>query len=308
MSVLFLLCIYIVILSVFSKVELQIPRTHHLLRNRLSQNTRDQTTLQTPPDLSKYHGIAKNFGVYAAANKRLSLIRKKRPVINWCRGLGFRVASSAQRPPVALASYPGSGNTWLRYLLQQATGIATGSIYNDHDLLKNGFPGEAVRDGRVLVVKTHVPSKANFSKAILLLRDPFEAMLAEYNRRSGGHIGHASPNAFKSKNWRNLVFGEIKVWEKVNFYWLNTFKDDPQNLIVVKYRDLVDSTGKELKKILDFLHVDVPDKIMKCVMERREGSHHRSKQRHFNQSSAFDESMRKYVNPIKERVYKKFNF
>ncbi len=25
-------------------------------------------------------------------------------------------------PVVALASFPGSGNTWLRYLLQQATG------------------------------------------------------------------------------------------------------------------------------------------------------------------------------------------
>ncbi len=35
------------------------------------------------------------------------------------------------RPPIALASYPGSGNTWLRYLLEGAGGIFTGSRYKD---------------------------------------------------------------------------------------------------------------------------------------------------------------------------------
>lgn len=32
-------------------------------------------------------------------------------------------AAASQRNLIALASFPGSGNTWLRYLLQQATGI-----------------------------------------------------------------------------------------------------------------------------------------------------------------------------------------
>ena len=31
----------------------------------------------------------------------------------------------------------------------------TGSIYTDEDLKLNGFPGEGVTDGSVLVVKTH---------------------------------------------------------------------------------------------------------------------------------------------------------
>jgi hypothetical protein len=35
------------------------------------------------------------------------------------------------RPPVALASYPGSGNTWLRYLIEGAGGVFTGSRYKD---------------------------------------------------------------------------------------------------------------------------------------------------------------------------------
>lgn len=57
--------------------------------------------------------------------------------------------------PIALASFPGSGNTWLRYLLQQATGIYTGSVYKDYGLLKSGFPAESIANTSVLIVKTH---------------------------------------------------------------------------------------------------------------------------------------------------------
>ena len=35
------------------------------------------------------------------------------------------------RSTVALASFPGSGNTWLRHMLEGASGIFTGSRYKD---------------------------------------------------------------------------------------------------------------------------------------------------------------------------------
>ena len=37
-----------------------------------------------------------------------------------------RFMNGSRRAPVALASFPGSGNTWVRGLLEQATGICTG--------------------------------------------------------------------------------------------------------------------------------------------------------------------------------------
>ena len=33
-----------------------------------------------------------------------------------------------------LASFPGSGNTWSRLVLEEATGVFTGAIYNDASL------------------------------------------------------------------------------------------------------------------------------------------------------------------------------
>ena len=70
-----------------------------------------------------------------------NLQRTEFPVRQWCRQLNYKFPNHSHDPVVALASFPGSGNTWLRYLLQQATGILTGSVYIDTELSKDGFPG-----------------------------------------------------------------------------------------------------------------------------------------------------------------------
>jgi hypothetical protein len=43
----------------------------------------------------------------------------RRNRLQWCQALRFLEQPG---PVVALASFPGSGNTWVRYLLQQVTG------------------------------------------------------------------------------------------------------------------------------------------------------------------------------------------
>ena len=107
------------------------------------------------------------------------------------------------RGAISLASFPGSGNTWVRGLLQKATGYCTGAIYCDGDLRKHGFAGEGVISGSVLVTKTHRPSSSfndsrcdyhiTFTKGILILRDPFKAIISEWNRRNGkGAVLHGS--------------------------------------------------------------------------------------------------------------------
>ena len=41
------------------------------------------------------------------------------------------INSNQSSTQVSLASYPGSGNTWVRLLIEQATGVFTGSVYVD---------------------------------------------------------------------------------------------------------------------------------------------------------------------------------
>ena len=117
--------------------------------------------------------------------------------------LGFLPRSSRI---LLLASYPGSGNTWVRHVLQQATRIYTGSVYNDKSILEQ-FPAEGTRDGSVLCVKTHFPCPGCWNRkssgrgpgkpitlaqsgdlkvadaAIYIVRNPFDAILAEFKRK-----------------------------------------------------------------------------------------------------------------------------
>ena len=100
--------------------------------------------------------------------------------------------SQAHRMPVALASYPGSGNTWLRGLLETATGICTGFEFCDISMRVKGFAGENIVSGAVSVVKTHgfphwkannKHSGVHFDSAVVLVRNPLDAFVAEWNRR-----------------------------------------------------------------------------------------------------------------------------
>lgn len=109
-----------------------------------------------------------------------------------------------QMYPMGIASYPGSGNTWVRGLLQEVTGLCTGSIYCDVTLRKNGFVGESIRSGVTFLVKSHqtdprwegveyslqVPftyfkrlrDVPVYSGGVFILRNPFHAIVAEFQR------------------------------------------------------------------------------------------------------------------------------
>ena len=50
----------------------------------------------------------------------------------------LKLLPKATRPRVVLASFPGSGNTWLRYLIEKTTGVYTGSVYNEPLLISKG--------------------------------------------------------------------------------------------------------------------------------------------------------------------------
>ena len=71
----------------------------------------------------------------------------------------FREPGTSARPPL-LWTFPGAGNTWVRLLLDFATGLYTGSVYSDLSLLPV-LPGEGACDSRALAVKAH-PTNIDF--------------------------------------------------------------------------------------------------------------------------------------------------
>lgn len=130
--------------------------------------------------------------------------------IQWCSKLHF--IESENKQVTALASFPGSGNTWLRYLLQQATGVYTGSVYKEKLRLAEGISGET-RNSSVLVVKSHryqMHDLKLFDKAIVLIRSPEKAILAEYNRRIVDKTGEAKRSDFTSTRKKRGCFENFR--------------------------------------------------------------------------------------------------
>ena len=94
--------------------------------------------------------------------------------------------SGYRQERVFLMSYPRSGNSYLRQLLEKATGIVTGSDSRSNrtlaaSLIRCGFNGEGVVDSSVWVVKSHYPERMGYVKCrgqrvILLVRNPFDAI------------------------------------------------------------------------------------------------------------------------------------
>ena len=98
-----------------------------------------------------------------------------------CKKMSFRDSGI----PTLLVSYPGSGNSWVRQLLESATGIYTGADRDcDLDYIKYGMLGEGVSSKNVLAIKFHfgpLPIQP-FKKVIYIIRNPYDAFVAEYRR------------------------------------------------------------------------------------------------------------------------------
>lgn len=105
------------------------------------------------------------------------------PKYQHCKKMSFKSSG----PLVTLSSVPGSGNSWVRQLVESATGIHTGAVYCDLSYVKVGMIGEGMYTNNVLLVKIHLwPSYIRKyiknDKAIYVVRSPFNAILAENNR------------------------------------------------------------------------------------------------------------------------------
>ncbi|NXQ29602.1 WSCD1 protein, partial [Alaudala cheleensis] len=197
---------------------------------------------------------------------------------------------------VALSSFPGAGNTWARHLIEHATGYYTGSYYFDGALYNKGFKGEKDhwRSRRTICVKTHESGRTEiemFDSAILLIRNPYKSLMAEFNRKYAGHLGYATDHNWKGKEWPDFVNSYASWWASHVLEWLKYGK----RLLVVHYEELKQSLIPKLKEMVEFLNVTVTEDRLLCVENNRDGSFKRSglKQKNFE---PFTQEMKDLIN------------
>uniref|UniRef100_A0A3Q3INP5 Sulfotransferase n=1 Tax=Monopterus albus TaxID=43700 RepID=A0A3Q3INP5_MONAL len=178
---------------------------------------------------------------------------------------------------VALSSFPGAGNTWVRHLIELVTGYYTGSFYFDGTLYNRGFKGEKDywKSGRSICVKTHESGQKEiemFDSAILLIRNPYRSLMAEFNRKCAGHLGHATDAQWKSKEWPEFVSSYAPWWASHALSWLKFGR----HLLVVHYEELQRALLPQLRHITDFLNVTMTDERLLCAQTNQDGHFKRS--------------------------------
>lgn len=168
---------------------------------------------------------------------------------------------------VYLASYPRSGNHWMRYLIEEAVHIATGSVYCDNDpphlqepfpwggyCVDHGYEGTCryPSKGEVVVIKTHYPclclqqfDKRPYIKVVRILRNPVDSIYSWHVYESCG----IQPIPSLSKK-RLVKF--IAKWRNFNEYW-----DRQHDVITIRYEDLYRRPCFVLRDVLKEIGYDV---------------------------------------------------
>lgn len=194
------------------------------------------------------------------------------------------IPKELQKHPAFLWTFPGSGSGWVRLLIEHATGYYSGSVYGDESLLQ-ALPGEYVCSPAVVIIKAH-PTTHTFEdlerggynhrctirhveKAILIIRNPFDAIWSDHNRKiTRSHVGKILEKDFDRKAWvLNAKRLAIKYEEMWSLSYIPFMKKYPTNYILVKYEELIDPEVQvaTLDKILNFIEQPRNDRRKKCA-------------------------------------------
>ncbi len=173
---------------------------------------------------------------------------------------------------VFLASYPKSGNTWLRHLLTGVIrGVPTpwrGGIDTVSHLTGRHHSLPAIASGGGRLIKTHEPYRSEYKRAVLLVRDGRDVAVSEYFYQQA-----YSRHSFLYQNSFDIFLdrfldGHVNsygAWHSHVDSWLDSHRLD--NFLVVRFDELKNSTFGTLRAIVDFIGVEASDEILRGAID-----------------------------------------
>jgi len=155
---------------------------------------------------------------------------------------------------VFIASYPKSGNTWLRFLIGDLVFPGDMGFDRSKALLPivghhHQAPGCLPGGGRLL--KTHEPFRPAYERAIYLVRDPRDVALSYYHHQLRQELFFGSLEDFLGRFRAGRVDG-FGDWASHVRSWIHRSPGE-RRLLVVRYEDLKGDAGTELQRIMDFV-------------------------------------------------------
>lgn len=164
-----------------------------------------------------------------------------------------------------IASYPRSGNTWLRFVLFDilVSGQTSGFDEVNHIIPDVGLhkPAIPLLPGAGRLIKTHEPFQKEYRKAIYLVRDARDVALSEFAYQKA--LGWISDD-FDSF-LQQFVRGEVNpfsAWHEHVPDWIDSKLAHTPNFLLIKFEEMRRNTEDTVVRVLDFLGVDVDRKVV----------------------------------------------
>jgi len=185
----------------------------------------------------------------------------RRPLV-WTRHRNFRAGD------VFLASYPRSGSTWLRFMLLEILAGQASGFSNTNEMLPDvgkHQSGAPVLPGNGRLIKTHEPFRAEYRKAIFLVRDPRDVALSEFAFHRALGLAGDDFDVYLDQFLRRTVnpFGS---WISHANSWVDAAGAGRTQILQVNFEQLKRSPAPELERITDFLGMpEVRDRIPAAI-------------------------------------------
>ncbi len=169
---------------------------------------------------------------------------------------------------VFVASYPRSGNTWLRFMLYEILVGHSSSFANVHQLVPDiGTHHEAlpVLPGNGRLIKTHEPYRREYKKAIYLVRDVRDVALSEFAFQKALGLAGDDFELYLQRFLQGKVnpFGS---WIAHVNSWMNAKDDKRADVLLVRYDEMRRTPEERLAEMMEFVAVPVErDTIRRAI-------------------------------------------
>jgi len=191
----------------------------------------------------------KTISTYRKIRHKASRTFLRAPLI-WLRHRGI------DRNDVMVASYPRSGNTWLRFMLTKIlTGRSAGfdnvnSVIAEIGIHQHALP---LLPGEGRLIKTHELYRPTYQRAIYLIRDVRDVILSQYSRENElGLVWWTDLDGYIPLALQGKVQG-FGTWQDHVPNWLDSPLAKRGDLLAVRFEDLRKHTQEKLELIVDFL-------------------------------------------------------
>lgn len=195
---------------------------------------------------------------YRKIRHRASRTILRAPIV-WLRNRGLDAND------VFIASYPKSGNTWLRFLLAQVLSGRSATFETINRLIPEiGIHQRAAKllPGAGRLIKTHELYSPCYKRAIYLVRDVRDALLSQYSREKElGLVWWGELDAYIPRFLDGSI-NNFGPWHEHIPNWLDSPLAQRGDLLVVQFEEMRRNPQPSLERLVDFLGYQVPPEIL----------------------------------------------